>query len=209
MKKIIFKASTILIIIILLYSIYYQNGIEKFMIFAFSLLVHELSHILTSKMLGVKIIGFSINGFGARLSYERPNISPFKEMFIYLSGPISNLLFAFIIIIIRYYIYIPSNDFFIFYNILIAVINLIPSLPLDMARAIMCLFMIKNTYDKALTYTINISLITITILFLLGTYVLILGSTNILLFLLSFFFLSSVKNEKDKYLYNTLRKKIS
>jgi hypothetical protein len=57
------------------------------------------------------------------------------EMTIYLMGPAGNLLFALLIFIVSTNVYLPKAEFFIFYNLLLACVNLIPAYPLDAARA--------------------------------------------------------------------------
>ena len=96
--------------------------------------------------------------------------------------------------------------FFIFYNILIALLNLIPSFPLDLSRAIYALLRIRCSDNDAFKIIYNISLITDMIIILLGLYVLFTGVRNIVLIMLGVFLFCSVKSEKDKYLYSVVKK---
>ncbi len=206
MKHKLYNLLFYLLGILFLVIIYFQTGLKIFLIFFFSLFVHEVSHVLFAKIFNVNITDFKILPLGAKLTYDVSNTSLIKQALVYLSGPLSNLLFAILIIISQYYIVIPNSDFFIFYNILIALLNLIPSFPLDLSRAIYALLRIRCSDNDAFKIIYNISLITDMIIILLGLYVLFTGVRNIVLIMLGVFLFCSVKSEKDKYLYSVVKK---
>lgn len=206
MKHKLYNILFYLLGILFLIIIYFQTGLKVFLIFFFSLFVHESSHILFAKIFNVNITDFKVLPLGAKLEYSASDTSFIKQSIVYLSGPLSNLLFAILIVISEYYIIIPDSEFFIFYNILIALLNLIPSFPLDLSRAINSFLQIFFSKEDAFKISYNISIITDIIIILLGVYVLCMGIRNVILILLGAFLICSSRKEKEKYLYLTLKK---
>lgn len=204
-KNAINKITLTSLSIFALLIIYSQSGFTNFLIFTFTLLIHELSHIFTAKMFSVKVDNISLLPFGAKISYHLHDIRPDKEFLVYLSGPFSNFVLAGIIAFAGFYIYIPSYDFFIFYNVLIGSINLIPTIPLDASRCIMTLLNMKLDRRDSFKYIFIISFIVNCCVLFLGIYVLLLGSKNVLLILLSVFLFNNLKSEKDKIDYYLIK----
>ena len=141
-KKLYFKIDLILVIIVLLYIfskvireyLYYYIGCYLFIMF------HEFSHILVARMFNYNCnkIEFTICGMSANININR---NKKRNILIYLAGPISNLIFAYL-----FY----DNEFIYTINIVIAIINLLPVYPLDGYRIIKEL----NIYNKWLDYVI-------------------------------------------------------
>lgn len=178
--------------------IYSQSGFVNFLIFLFSIFIHEISHLTCAKLFDVKINNIKLLPFGAKIAYSCDNLRIDKALTLYLSGPISNFIFAGIIVFSSFYIYIPSYDFFIFYNILIGTINLIPTIPLDASKCIFSLLNLKFNKLDSFKYTKLISIIVDICILLLGIYVILLGSRNVLLIFLSIFLLNNIKSENEK-----------
>lgn len=204
-KNILRKVSVASLSIFALLIIYSSSGTANFLIYVFSLLLHEFSHLVSSSVFKVPIKSLDLLPFGARIKYKSMDISTFKKSVIFLSGPLSNFMFAIFIVIISYYIYIPSYDFFIFYNVLLGIINLIPTLPLDASRFILAVLENKFNKEDAFKIVLIISIIINSIVLLLGIYVLLLGSKNILLILLSIFLFNTLREEKDKFYYSLIK----
>lgn len=178
--------------------IYSQSGFVNFLIFLFTILIHEASHLICAKVFDVKINNIKFLPFGAKISYSCDALRADKALCLYLSGPMSNFIFAGIIVFSSYYLYIPSYDFFIFYNILIGSINLIPTIPLDASKCLFTLLNLKLNKLDSFKYIKLISIIIDMGILILGIYVLLLGSKNVLLIFLSVFLLNNIKSEKEK-----------
>ena len=120
----------IVLIFIILTSII-SNTLFKFLYYFFAcylfILFHELMHILVGSILNRKLIKikFSISGICASFEKEKylcSKIVCFKNIIIYLSGPISNLILAYIF---------NTNMMIKEINIFLAILNFLPLFPLD------------------------------------------------------------------------------
>jgi Zn-dependent protease len=123
------EIETMLIFIILTSII--SNTLFKFLYCFFAcylfILFHELMHILVGNILNKKLIKikFSIAGICASFEKEKYLCKKdiyFKNIIIYLSGPISNLILAYMF---------NSNLMIKEINIFLAVLNFLPLYPLD------------------------------------------------------------------------------
>ena len=88
---------------------------------------------------------------------------------------------------------------------MIGLINLVPTIPLDASRCIFSLLQLKLSKPDAFKYVFIISFIVNLSLLFLGVYVLLLGSKNVLLILLSVFLFNNLKSEKDKQEYSYIK----
>lgn len=161
------------------------NGIANSLIFILSLSVHEWFHYIFARLLGVKLNMPLVGIFGMRFETKFNDAYGLKWALIYLSGALGNAVFAIFIILTRNYIYIPNSDMFIFHNLLLAFINLIPAFPLDMARALCCLLNIKYTNTEAVKVISCISELIAFIMFSVGAYIFIFQTDNMVLMIFS------------------------
>jgi len=120
----------IVLIFIILTSII-SSTLFKFLYYFFAcylfILFHELMHILVGSILNKKLIKikFSISGICASFEKEKYICKKsvyFKNIIIYISGPISNIILAYIF---------SSNVIIKEINIFLAVLNFLPLFPLD------------------------------------------------------------------------------
>lgn len=119
----------ILFCFICIFSKTLRNFTNAYFICYLFILFHELAHILMAAMLNKKVDGIKLTLSGVCAIYKREyskNIktkaSIYKNLMVYLAGPISNLIIAFMF----------SNVKMIFeINMFLAIINLIPIKPLD------------------------------------------------------------------------------
>ena len=143
-------------------------------------LIHELGHLVTGLILGLKIeeisvipVGFSIKFKTENKDYnkkiKKANLLSLKKMVIAMAGPITNLIIIGIVVI--YYkltqmttiLKLPI-DLVIYSNILIFIFNLLPIYPLDGGRILKELVHIFAGLYKSYTITNNIANIVIIIL---------------------------------------------
>ena len=143
-------------------------------------LIHELGHLVTGLILGLKIeeisvipVGFSIKFKTENKDYnkkiKKANLLSLKKMVIAIAGPITNLIIIGIVAI--YYkltqmttiLKLPI-DLVIYSNILIFIFNLLPLYPLDGGRILKELVHIFAGLYKSYTITNNIANIVIIIL---------------------------------------------
>ncbi|MBQ5770973.1 MAG: hypothetical protein IIW08_07340 [Clostridia bacterium] len=128
------------------------SGIESVLPPLAALSVHELSHILTAVILRAKIDEIELMPFGAAMRlYELWQISPGKLMLIALAGPMANLIFSGFLSLFLFFCprFAPQISPFLFSGILIALVNLIPALPLDGGRFLSALLALRMKRTRA------------------------------------------------------------
>jgi len=136
-----FRISIFLPVFILITFIF---GIEKRILFLYFIgFIHELFHVLSGTILGGKISKFSLNIFGFSADIEEVEYLDFyKQIIIYLAGPISYFISAFIIFIM--YKYSLINEYYMRvyneYNLTFNLFNLLPIYPLDGGRVLDTLY---------------------------------------------------------------------
>ncbi len=112
-------------------------------IIAFFAIIHELAHYAGARLCGFKADNFIIKGFGIELTGARC-FSPGVVAFVASCGPVVNIIMA--------YIALQMGSFKIFIiNMSVAVINLIPALPLDGGQvlyALLCNLANRKTANK-------------------------------------------------------------
>lgn len=135
------------IVLLAIISIFF-NRFELYIIFFFSIIIHEISHLLVGILVGLKPEKLKINPFGVAVEfYCYKNKKRLEKFITYLAGPIANLLICVIIYFIKIDESMKNKIFYT--NLLLAIFNLIPILPLDggkILKEIINLFTnIKNT----------------------------------------------------------------
>ena len=142
------------------------------MIFAF---IHELGHLLSGILLGMKPKKIEIKPYGVSISFEltpkdynkkigKGNLLELKKIIVALSGPLTNLIC--IIIFYNINIGVFYNLIIIYSNILLLLFNLIPIYPLDGGRIIkeiLHITMGKRKAEKCINIISFVSISVITI----------------------------------------------
>ena len=155
------------------------NQIELYaiiMIFAF---IHELGHLLSGILLGMKPKKIEIKPYGISISFQltpkdynkkikNGNLLELKKIIVALAGPLTNLIC--IIIFYNIDVGIFSNLIIIYSNILLILFNLIPIYPLDGGRIIKEILHISLGKRKAEKYINRISFITIGIITIISSF---------------------------------------
>lgn len=178
-------------------------GFKGEIIIAFLLvLIHELTHYLTARILGFSGFDIEILPIGAVLKMkELDEASPKEDLIISLSGPFLNLLLA----VIFYGLFRLFNiDFFhLIYrsNLSIGVFNLIPAFPLDGGRVLRDILSFKTIYRKANEISIRVSMVLGSIFMFMYFVSVYLYKSNLNLGLISLFILISSIKEKERIVY--------
>lgn len=117
-----------IILVFILFLIF--NNISTYVIFIIFILIHEISHMIAGIIVGDKPKRISLNPFGLSLEFYSYGKEKFLyNIFFYLSGPLSNLLIAFLISNLEKFNFYRNE--IIYTNLAICFFNLIPILPLD------------------------------------------------------------------------------
>ena len=105
----------------------------------FAAAVHELGHLAAFFLLGARLSGFSFDGGGLLLRYERA-LSYRGDAMAALSGPAANFLTAILCAHLAQAGLLPERAYlFSGAGIALGLYNLLPALPLDGARALYAL----------------------------------------------------------------------
>lgn len=163
------------------------SGNSDMYIIAFSAIIHELAHYAAASFCGFKPDNFIIKGFGIELVGGR-YFSSGVLLFVAVCGPLVNIIMACVA-------FEMGSFKFCIINLSVAVINLIPALPLDGGQilyALMCNATNRKTAKKVTTVSGKISGSLITIL---GVMMLCVSKMNFsLLYIGLFVFFSNSSN---------------
>jgi len=137
--------------------------LDKYYICMLFVVFHELSHVLVATLLSKKLsrVFIGISGMTAFFKYDfniRDKIYYIKETIIYLAGPLSNMLVAYIFRDIKFIFEI---------NIFLAILNLLPVYPLDGYNILKYILYIIGLRNRYIIYKI-LALVSITILLALA-----------------------------------------
>lgn len=106
-----------------------------------SVFVHELSHAVTARVLGLPVRSVTLHILGGETSIEREAPTPGREFLIAFAGPLVNLVLAGFGLLAHMIVPMPDValllvDALTFANLLVGVFNLLPGLPLDGGRLV-------------------------------------------------------------------------
>ncbi|MFI6518916.1 site-2 protease family protein [Spirillospora sp. NPDC050679] len=106
-----------------------------------SVFVHELSHAVTARVLGLPVRSVTLHILGGETSIEREAPTPGREFLIAFAGPLVNLVLAGLGVLAHLLLPLPPVavllvDALTFANLLVGVFNLLPGLPLDGGRLV-------------------------------------------------------------------------
>lgn len=168
------------------------KNIRVFSILLFFILIHELIHLISGVILGLKPkkITFTIAGFS--IEFEERNVKNYlikskrrlkNKIIIDMSAPIVNLFLGIIFAFVK----IPD---FTYANLIIFLINILPILPLDGGRILKNILLYKFTFRTVNNVMIEISRINLIILTLIGSIIVVyLKNPLIAIFIIYLWFL--------------------
>ena len=164
--------------------------LELFLICYISILLHEISHVITALILKVDVTEILLMPVGVSATYNE-NIPLKKEIIISLAGPIMSLIMA-----------IFSKDSLISnINFIIMILNLIPIYPLDGGRIQRIFFILKYKYKKGIKISQNISDLFIVLLFIFSIiFIIYLKNFYLLIVVFYIYTLSRKEMKKERIL---------
>lgn len=151
-----------LFVIVMLMSILTGGFIELITLFAI-VLIHEMGHMSAALILGIKVRSVQLLPFGGVVTIEdHGKLTPWKEIIIALAGPLQN---GIMISIGLTFMTLGFGDReFILYivhgNMVIALFNLLPILPLDGGKILQSLASRYFPYHWTLLWSSRISIVT-------------------------------------------------
>ncbi len=172
-----------------------------------SVLVHELGHISTASALGYEPKDITLLPFGgvARLG-ESIGMDPESEIRIALAGPWTSLLVIGAAVTLQGFLPTHSKllTFLIQVNIMLAVFNLLPALPLDGGRIFRARLVQQHGYKTGTVRAVRISKALGVVFFLLGCALLFFGILNLHLLVLAIFLYIASHHMREQSMYQLL-----
>lgn len=175
--KITFELEKLFIVTIALILIFsgIRKYFENYIICYLFVLFHELSHVLVAGIFGIgcKKITFRVSGMSGTLK-DKDKIN-LKWLYIYLAGPISNLVLAYLF---------KNVEMIKNINISLAIINFLPLFPLDGANILQIILELFLPKKSSLIVINSIEKVTKIIIFAIGIFVVIkYKNVSVLLFI--------------------------
>lgn len=172
--------------------------VSEFAVAYICALIHECAHIYTAKKLGIGTAFVEIQPFGvcARLQSEMIK-EPVCEILIAMAGPLLNVMLVGIAVLFKYrFETYRLYEYFISCNAAMAILNLMPVLPLDGGRVLRAVLSCFTGSIRAYRITVKISRVPIILIFAAAGYGLLKLKFNFSLILIAVFLLNSLLNEQ-------------
>ncbi|NLP14393.1 MAG: peptidase M50 [Clostridium sp.] len=179
---------------------YYNGYIIKYLLIFASILIHEIAHIIVAVFGKRKLVSIKIFAIGLSAEIKEKDDNRLNPLFIYISGPLSNILLALICFITNTYYFVFSDNmrFFIYANVALAIFNMLPVLPLDGGKIIRDILVSKIGLFKGYKYARRLSLGFAAVVFALGVLLLIAGIKNLSIILISVYMFCYQKFDKSE-----------
>jgi len=155
-----------------------------FFIILFSVLFHELCHILVMRFLKIRISSLTLLPLGIDIKSRGETAGYKKQIAVSLAGALGNLFL--------FFIFKSSHSFFAYTNLLYALFNLLPIKGLDGGEVLLGFFCLFLEADKSENILKAVSFVFCVILWVIGVYILFILNGNISIFALSVFLFASI-----------------
>lgn len=198
-----------LFVLVMLASIFTGHFVELLALFAI-VFVHELGHVTAARMLGIHVLSVQMLPFGGvAVMEDTGHLTPGREMAIAMAGPLQNLLMIGLCGLFHALGW-WDGPFFLYFikcNLLIALFNLLPILPLDGGKISQALCSLALPYHSTLVWSLRISLLFSLLVMVYAVAPLILGygAMQFNLLLISIFLLYSNFSDYRNVHYRFLR----
>lgn len=195
-KNIYINQYTFLVIIIA----YLTGNINNFCTLYGIAFVHELFHFATAKLYGIQVKGLFIMPFGICLKLNDIYINETrKEIIIAAAGPFANVIMMLFAWFLKenFKLSLWDINFFIYGNLAVIMINMIPALPLDGGRILKAILVNIWGFKRAFMLMEKLTKALLLIVFLWGIYVLYLTKLNYSIILIFIFLFVNIIAEKN------------
>jgi len=159
-------------------------------------MLHELAHVGAAVRLRVPIERIEIQPFGLTAKLREHYIKePYKEVLIALAGPALNFLLAGVCyVLISLYAFDISYIFWL--NLSMAVLNLLPCLPLDGGRVVKALLTGSFGVVKAFNSVLRLTKVITVVILAAAVFLLLYSEFNFSLILIAAFLLANISAER-------------
>ncbi len=192
----------------------WQAGLSVLFVCAifFCVVIHELSHSLVARRFGREPKSITLLPIGGVATIDMMPAKPSQEIAISIVGPFTNIAIAIVIgLIFRSSVAaaldentkLTTSQLFIvdliIVNVMLAVFNLIPALPMDGGRILRSILAMKFDYLRATLWAVAVGKVIAVIFIIIGFY-----KGNYVLALIGFFGLAGAESEKRQAIYLTM-----
>lgn len=126
-----FRIHPILVPIFLFFMI--MGGVSLYAMILFSLLFHELGHVLAARLMGMKIRSCTILPYGGELQIVNRQLATKQQRLIAaLGGPLATA----VLYVTGQFLTFPGNGQFVQIQFVLLAVNMLPILPLDGGQAL-------------------------------------------------------------------------
>ncbi|MBI5701627.1 site-2 protease family protein [Candidatus Saganbacteria bacterium] len=182
--------------------IYLLMGIVSALLLFICLILHELSHSVVARTNELPIAGITLFVFGGVAHMEKEPQSPKVEFKMAIAGPLMSIALSLFFLLLSYVfkflsfvpVAIAITDYLSFFNIAIAIFNIVPAFPLDGGRVFRAvLWHFLKSQKKATRIAAGLGKIFASLLMGLGFLGLITGSivSGVWFIFLGFFLLEA------------------
>lgn len=172
-----------------LFGMVFYGNVSYYALILTSLIIHELGHLVVAYFLKVKVERCVIMPYGGEIELSRKySISPKKQLFIALGGPIATLCCLIVSPLFDPLIASPLMKI----QLLLLIINLIPVWPLDGGRIVFSFILMF--YKKARVYELYIAC-SFLIIIVVGVVSFLFLPATFVIFFLSIFLLIKIIEE--------------
>lgn len=186
---------------VVLLIMYLSGHIWEFTLTYVSMVFHEFGHVAAAKALGKKVYSISILPVGLNASIEEYSCSRPERIIIYTCGPLINILSALFFHVLGGGAFYKADSIICFLatvNYLLAVFNMLPTLPLDGGKIYRDILTVRLGLISANKKIQKISILVSLLLVLLGIVQLLGDTFNISLILIGLYLLFLSKNGKSE-----------
>lgn len=186
--------------IMLFLSIIISNSYYAF-IPIFAAVLHELGHIISANICGVRLNNLDVGILGARLSIGSGICSYKNEIIICAAGPTVNFISAYFALLISKLNHGQNaiTDIFFWCSLSLGIINILPIKSLDGGRIISALISHIGTLKSAEITVDILSFLTLFALWCISLYLLLKSASSLSLFVFSVSIFASIFLEDQKY----------
>lgn len=202
-----------------------SGNIKSYLLLMLFAILHECGHILAGFLCGLKVQSLEIMPVGIKVLFKidminynkkikKANLLALKKLIVAIAGPLVNLLFVMLFIILdKEYIVGVESDILIYVNVLIFLFNMLIIYPLDGGRILKNIIYIFKGKENSLRVT-NIVSNVFAILVSIFTFYLSIISKNFIFILVLMYIWIIVVRENKVYsikikMYKILRNNIA
>lgn len=184
---------------IALFITFFLNGhITELCAAYFSMLLHELAHLVSAYLIGLQVSHISLYPFGVNLKLKNKITARLSEdVILYLSGPAINLLIA--LASIYFYEYMQDAVYLYRVNIILCAMNLLPVLPLDGGCILKRILSGTVGVRRAHMILKGISTVLAIAMMLIGIYAVVHTGYNYSVMVIAVFMIGNIFTQHEKY----------